>query len=74
MVIFSQTQLDAAVKVAQQAVPMGHSNAIVGTVDNTGAQVVVSMKLDADHWTAKGAIRHDWTGQNIVGASMIYSW
>lgn len=74
MTIFSPTQLNAIVAKALPEVPDGHTNAIVGTVDNTGAQVLVSFKSQDSRWKATGVARHDWTGENEVGASLVYSW
>lgn len=75
MTVFSKEQLAAIVKTAALDVPDGHKNAIVGGVDESGAQVIVSVKLDTQNrWTAQGAIRHDWTGKNFAGGELIYSW
>lgn len=55
--------------------PSNHTNAIVGTLDQNGAQVLASFKMGpGDKWIATGAARHEWSGQNEVGASVIYSW
>jgi hypothetical protein len=76
MTIFSQTQLQQAVAAIPPDLPEGHSSAIVGTVDQTGAQVIVGFKKDAlgGTWQAQGAFRHDWSGDNSVGARFIYSF
>ncbi len=66
-----KTLSDAAVKT----VPDGHSNAIIGTVDQDGAQIVAVAKLGpSNNWDVTAAARHDWSGDNEVGASVIYSW
>jgi len=75
--ILSQAYLKqvAVETLAQADLPTGHTNAIVGTVDSTGAQVLASFKLGADnHWTATGVAKHEWSGDNQVGASVVYSW
>lgn len=75
MAIFSPTQLAQAVATAAPLVPTGHTNAIIGTVDSTGAQVVLVLKLgDNDRWRATAVGRHDWTGDDSVGGSVVYSW
>lgn len=78
MTIFSPDQLAVIVKqTLPTTLPVGHSNAIVATVDQTGAQVVVGFHRDLGTglWEAQGAYRHTWaTGDNQVGARFIYSW
>ena len=73
--LFSQDQLATAVAAALPLVPDGHTNAVIGIVDAKGVQVIVTMKLgDHDRWQATGYGRHEWTGDNQVGASLVYSW
>ncbi len=73
-ILFSHNQLAQAVKDALVTeVPAGHTNALIGIIDQTGAQVLVSFKLK-DRWTATGVARHDWGGDNTAGASLVYSW
>lgn len=73
--IISSDQLNAIAAQTLPTVPDGHSNAIVGTVDQNGAQVVAVFKLGASkNWDVTAVGRHDWSGDNEVGASVIYSW
>ena len=73
--IISSTQLQADAAAAARTIPDGHTNAVIGTVDQTGAQVIVVAKLGADkNWTVSAEGRHDWSGDNQVGANVIYSW
>lgn len=73
--VFSPAQLKAIVDQTMPTVPDGHTNALVGTVDQSGAQFLASFKLGAGNkWTATGVARHQWTGENQVGASVVYSW
>lgn len=75
--IFSQAALDQLVEQAIPSdLPEGHNSAIVGTVDQEGAQVVIGFNRDAagGTWEASGAFRHTWAGDNQVGARLIYSW
>ncbi len=75
MTIFSPQQLDSIVQQTLPSVPEGHTNAVVGTVDQKGAQVVAVFKLgDDNRWTASAVARHEWSGDNEVGGSIIYSW
>lgn len=77
MTIFSQDQLAKAVAAIPTDLPEEHTSAIVGTVDSTGAEVLVGFQKDAagGTWQAQGAFRHDWsTNDNSVGARLIYSW
>ncbi len=73
--IFSKSQIDSIVTNTLPTVPDGHTNAVVGTVDQNGAQVVAVFKLGTDdRWTASAVARHEWSGENAVGGSLIYSW
>lgn len=73
---FSQQQLDAIVHQAlASSLPDGHTNAIVGMVDEHGAQVVAGFHFgESDRWEFQGAFRHDWSGANEAGAKLICSW
>ena len=71
--VFSPEQLAKAISDTMPLVPSGHTNAIIGTVDATGAQFVITAKL-SEGWTISGLARHDWAGENQVGASVVYSW
>lgn len=72
--VFSPAQLKTIVDQTLPLVPAGRTNAVVGTVDKTGAQVLVTFKSKDEKWLATGVARHEWTGENEVGASLIYSW
>ena len=75
--LFSPGQLRNIVDetLKQADIPQGHKNAIVGTVDVDGAQVVAGFKLGAnDRWQFQGAFRHDWSGANTAAASVVASW
>lgn len=77
MVIFSQAQLQSIVDdtLKATAMPEGHKNALVATVDQSGAKAVGIFKLGkGDNWQFQGAFEHDWTGENKAGASLMYSW
>jgi len=76
MMIFGPDQLDAMVKTIPSDLPDGHTNAIVGGVDQNGVQVVAGFKKDvgSSTWQAQGAFEHTWAGDNQVGARLIVSW
>lgn len=46
---------------------------MIGSVDSNGAQVAVMMTF-ADKWTVEGIVKHDWSGDNSVGAKFIGKW
>lgn len=78
MAIFNTRQLERIVADVLRDNPAigAHDNAIVGAVDSTGVQVVIAFSKDVarGRWTATAAGRHDWSGENSVGATVIYSW
>lgn len=74
--LFGPAQLKAIVQQGiLDSVPAGKTNAIIGTVDNRGVQILVSVKLgDQDRWLVTGAARHDWQGDTQAGAAVVYAW
>lgn len=56
--------------------PAGHTSALVGTVDTNGVQVVLSVKKDAGSGILEldGVWKRTWTGQQSVGARLLYSF
>lgn len=74
--MFSPTQLQEIVhKTVEAEVPAGHTNAIIGTWDTAGVQVLATFKLGADaRWKVTGAVRHDWSGDTEGSAAVMYSW
>lgn len=75
--VFSAAELN---RIVQQTIPAAtdatHRNAVVGTVDQSGAQIVASFRrpTGAAEWTLEAAARHTWTGDNQAGASVILKW
>lgn len=51
----------------------GKKNALVGTVDSSGAKVALVMTF-SDAWEVEAAVQHDWTGDTTVGAKVIGRW
>jgi hypothetical protein len=76
--IFSDSQLAKLVSdtIPMSSLPAGHTNAIVGTVDATGAQVVVGVTKDlaSATWQVQGAYRQEWSGNKSAAAKVIVSW
>lgn len=51
----------------------GKTHSLIGSVDSQGVQVAVVMKF-ADTWQVQGVVKHDWNGDNTVGAKLIGRW
>ena len=72
--LFSKEALDAHIATALQDVPSGDHNAVVTSVDSSGANVAVVIHSANGHWTGKAAFEHDWTGTNQAAGELMYSW
>lgn len=75
--IFSQEQLRKIVDDQLKAsdLPKDHKVAVVGTVDRDGAQAIAvftKSTVDGD-WQFSAGARHEWTGDNSVGAKVVFS-
>lgn len=71
--IFSPTELARIVREAEVD-PAKGKRAVVGTVDQGGAQVVASFKFRNDRWTLEAAARREWTGERTIGAKVMLQW
>lgn len=71
--IFSQEALAKAVESVMPADAKAGEKVVVGTVDQDGAQVVASFKLK-EKWELQAVARHDWGGDNKVGAKVLLRW
>jgi hypothetical protein len=76
--IFAPDQLK---KIVEQTIPASnpqdhHDFVLVGGVDQTGAQVVARFEKKKDKWTldADAVWRHNWSGDNQVGAEVLLKW
>jgi hypothetical protein len=75
--IFSAPQLAAAVAAA---IPpdADYTHAVIGSVDQNGAQILLSVKrrsgIAGVQWDVQAAARHTWSGENFVGGKVIMSW
>lgn len=76
--MFDQASLAKVVKeTLAPEVDAQHTGAIVGTVDQTGAQVVLLMKRGPDtgfQWQASVAVRHEWAGGTDVTGQVLLKW
>lgn len=68
---------EALSKVVAETLPNDgkpNEKVVVGTVDKDGAQVVASFKFKEDRWELQAAGRHNWNGDNSVGAKVLLRW
>lgn len=74
--IFSPESLQKLVdeSLPKDAGPNDH--VVVGTLDETGAQVVAGFTFHESKatWELQAAARHDWGGNNEVGAKVLLRW
>jgi len=77
-VLLDQATLDRIVsQTIPQATDATHQNAIVGTVDTTGIQVVAHFELhQGSGWELddEAVAAHNWNGDNEVGDKVILKW
>lgn len=71
--IFSPDQLKQLVTKTLVDVPKDHKIAVVGTVDQHGAEVVANFTSQNNEWQLQAAYRHDWSGDNEIGATVMSS-
>lgn len=71
--IFSDEQLQRVIAEALPADAKPGEKVVIGTVDQHGAQVVASFKMK-DGWEMQAAARHEWGGENVVGAKVLLRW
>lgn len=71
---------EALAKIINETIPLNtdktHTNAIVAGIDQHGAQVVARFEKQGSAWVLDGdaVVRHDWSGDNSVGARVILKW
>jgi len=71
--IFAPEHLDKLVAETLPKDAAPGSKVVVGTVDQQGAQVVAAFKFN-DKWELQTAARHEWSGDNSVGAKVLLKW
>ncbi len=72
--IFSPESLKKVIDTTLPSDGKPNEKVVVGTVDQHGAQVVASFKFKENKWELQGAARHDWNGDNSVGAKVLLRW
>ncbi len=70
---FTAEALQKAVASAVADHP-GKLNVLKGTVDQSGANVVLVLGAADNRWTIQTAIQHDWTGDTRFGAGGSIAW
>lgn len=70
--MFNPDELAAVVK---HIVPDGATKAVLGTVDNTGAQVIVGLDFNTStgKWSVQGSFEHKWSGDNVGKVAILWS-
>lgn len=65
-----------AALVAQHLPPPEKATAaVIGTVDSSGAQVIVELASTTGVWTVEAAYRHEWkTHNDEAHVKVIYKW
>lgn len=71
--IFSQDALKRIIDASLPTDAKPGERIVLGTVDETGAQVVAGFHFHAARaeWELSGAARHDWDAGNTVGAKVL---
>jgi len=75
--VFAPEALTKAVHDALATVPDGHTNAVVGTVDQFGVHVAVGFSRPgpgSSEWNIQAAATHQWSGDTQIGGKVILSW
>lgn len=75
VLLFSPEALARDIAIVEAQVPADHTWALIGTTDELGVQAMILVERDFEHGTLKaaGVLRHTWAGDNLVGASLIFS-
>ncbi len=70
---FTPDALQKVVATAEADHP-GKANVLAGTVDSTGASVVLAMGSADGNWKIRTAFSHDWQNGNTFGATGSIAW
>lgn len=70
---FSHDQLQRIVDETLPADAKLGEKVVVGTIDQNGVQVMASFKLK-QHWELQAVARHEWSGNDVVGAKVLLRW
>lgn len=72
-ILFAPEQLKQIVADTLIDVPKDHRVAVVGTFDRNGAAVVANFASVDGRWKLQAAYRHDWSGNDSIGAKVMFS-
>jgi len=70
---FTPEALQKVVAAAEADHP-GKANVLAGTVDSSGASVVLALGAQDGAWRVRTAFSHDWAGGNTFGAGGSVAW
>jgi phosphorylcholine metabolism protein LicD len=70
---FSENQLDRLVADILPIDAKPNEKIVVGLITDEGAQIIASFKFK-NNWEIQAAAKHDWTGNNSVGAKILLRW
>ena len=70
---FTPEALQKVVAAAEADHP-GKANVLAGTVDSSGAGVVLALGAADGRWTVKTAFAHDWSTGNTFGVTGSIAW
>jgi hypothetical protein len=70
---FTPEALQKVVAAAEADHP-GKANVLAGTVDSSGASVVLALGAADGRWMVKTAFSHDWSGNSTFGAGGSVAW
>lgn len=73
--ILTGAQLDTIVRQTLPPADQEHTFAAVATVDRNGMGVVAEFTKHKGEWamTAEAYAEHEWSGQNDVGAKLLFT-
>ena len=61
--------------IVNKMMPPGKKQAVLGTVDNTGLQVIVGLEFDSNvgDWVIQGSFEHKWSNDNIAKVAVLWT-
>lgn len=72
--LFTPEALQKVLTDTIPTIPEGKTHAAAAAIDANGARVGLIIGTKDGHWQAKTAFEHDWSGDNKVTGSVLYSW
>lgn len=66
---------DELAVIVKHIIPTGATKAVLGTVDNTGAQIIVGLGFEnkTGKWEIQGSFEHKWSNDNIGKVAVLWS-